>query len=100
MAGGRPRGAWSDKQWRDAIRHAVNEKEKHTGEKRLRLLALRLIENAMGGDTAALKEVGDRLDGKAAQTLDVAVTDERTVIRAPEPAQTAEEWRASLPKPH
>jgi hypothetical protein len=30
----------------------------------------------------------------------MAVTDERTVIRAPEPAQTAEEWRASLPKPH
>jgi hypothetical protein len=70
------------------------------GKPRLRALAESLVNAGLSGDIAAIKEIADRLEGKPAQTLDVAVTDERTVIRAPEPAQTAEEWRASLPKPH
>jgi hypothetical protein len=49
---------------------------------------------------AAAKVLLDRGFGTPQQTITATVTDERTVIRAPEPAQTAEEWRASLPKPH
>jgi hypothetical protein len=74
--------------------------EKQGSHPKLRLLASKLIDRGLEGDVTAIREIADRLDGKPAQTVDLAVTDERTVIRAPEPAQTAEEWRASLPKPH
>ena len=97
----RPRGTWSDKEWRDAIRKAVHGIDKDTGEKKIRLLAERLVFSALGGDTAALREIGDRLDGKPQQSVDVAVTDERNVIRSPAPAETPEDWRSTYtPKPH
>lgn len=35
----------------------------------LRQIAERLIEQAEAGDMAALKELGDRVDGKAAQAM-------------------------------
>jgi hypothetical protein len=95
---GRPRGAWSDKLWRDALRKAVLKRIE--GGQKLDRIAEATVAAAMEGKMDAVREIGDRLDGKPAQSIDMAVTDERTVIRAPEPAQTAEEWRASLPKPH
>ena len=95
----RPRGTWSDKEWRDAIRKAVHGIDKDTGEKKIRLLAERLVYSALGGDTAALREIGDRLDGKPHQTQDTTVTNIRYVIDAPEPAATAEDWAAEN-KPH
>jgi hypothetical protein len=39
--------------------------------KKLALLAEVLVEKALGGDVAALKEIGDRLDGKPTQGLDM-----------------------------
>ena len=39
----------------------------------LRLLARKLVNKALEGDVAALKEIGDRLDGKPAQAVDVEV---------------------------
>ncbi|MFY9953940.1 hypothetical protein [Bradyrhizobium sp.] len=36
----------------------------------LRAIARKLIEMAEGGDLQAIKEVGDRLDGKCAQTIE------------------------------
>ena len=99
MAGGKPRGAWADKAFRDALRQAVLEKDEETGHKKLRLLALKLITNGLGGDTTAIKEIADRLDGKPHQTQDVVVTDERSVIRAPEVNETADDWQATH-KPH
>lgn len=65
---GRARGAWADKPWRDAIAIAVNERTKDGGKK-LRRLADALVEQALAGDVAALKEIGDRLDGKPAQAI-------------------------------
>ena len=75
---GRPKGAQNkDKSWRDAIRAAVNELRKDEGSDKpkkvraLRLLAQRLVIRALDGDVSALKEVGDRLDGKATQQVNV-----------------------------
>ena len=72
-----PKGAKSDKEWRDAIRKAVHELRAATGGakaekiKAITLLAQRLVTKAMEGDVAALKEIGDRLDGKARQAVQV-----------------------------
>jgi hypothetical protein len=35
----------------------------------LRLLADKLVERALDGDMAAIREIGDRLDGRPAQAL-------------------------------
>ncbi len=65
---GKPRGAWSDKAWRDAIRLAVNKRDKKGG-KRLAQLADVLVTSGLEGDVSALKEIGDRLDGKPSQAI-------------------------------
>lgn len=66
-ARGRPTGS-GDKIWRDAVRLAALRKT--AGDVRaLDRLADKLIDLALEGDVAALKEIGDRLDGKAAQQL-------------------------------
>lgn len=67
-----PKGAKSDKEWREAIRLAVHEVRGDGSGKKvkaLRLLSKRLVEAALEGDMTAMKEIGDRLDGKPAQTL-------------------------------
>ena len=38
--------------------------------RRLRAIARKLIEMAEGGDLPAIKEIGDRLDGKCAQAIE------------------------------
>ena len=64
----RPKGAWSDKKFRDALNLAVTE-EGPGGVRKIRLIADKLVEAAMNGDVQAIKEVGDRLDGKPAQAI-------------------------------
>jgi hypothetical protein len=65
-------GHKSDKLWRDAIMVAVKrETEKGSGSKRLFALADALVEKALKGDVTALKEIGDRLDGKAVQGVEL-----------------------------
>ncbi len=77
----KPKGAKSDKEWRDAIRKAVYELREAEGKgkvkkiKALTLLARRLVTKAMEGDVAALKEIGDRLDGKPAQSVELGGKD-------------------------
>jgi len=75
----KPKGAKSDKEWRDMIRLTVNElrADPKSGKKTkaLRQLAGRLVEKALGGDVAALKEIGDRLDGKPAQAVELGGRD-------------------------
>ena len=71
------------------------------GKPRLRALAEKLIHSGLGGDVQAIREIADRLDGKPQQSVDVAVTDERNVIRSPAPAENPEDWRTTYtPKPH
>lgn len=66
--GGRPRGPWAEKAWRDAIRMAVLRKAEDGGKK-LDKLADALVASGLSGDVSALREIGDRLDGKVPQAL-------------------------------
>jgi hypothetical protein len=54
--------------------------------KRLELLADKLVEKALDGDVTAIKEIGDRLDGKAKQQIEqdagLGVSDLPRVIHA------------------
>ena len=64
-------GKGQDKHWSDAIRIAVNEAHENGDGKKLRALADKLVEKALEGDMQAMKEIGDRLDGNAAQSVDL-----------------------------
>jgi hypothetical protein len=66
------RGCKPDKLVRDAIivalkREAVDADGMPT--RRLALIAEKLVEKAMAGDIHAIKEIADRVDGKATQPL-------------------------------
>lgn len=95
---GRPKGAWADKAFRDALRIAVLEKQ--DGTTKLRKLAEQLVTAGLAGDVSAIKEVADRLDGKATQQTEVTVTDNRLVARLPEKAASDEEWAAEVAAVH
>jgi hypothetical protein len=76
MAGVKGRsGKKLDSHWRDAIWRAVNETDGN--EKRLHKLARQLVANGLSGDVSALREIGDRLDGKPRQETDVTINDNR-----------------------
>lgn len=94
-----PSGPYADKLWREALRRAVLKRVNK--ELNLDRLARSTVALALGGDMAATKEIGDRLDGKPNQTQDVNVT-QRMVVEAPLPAKTTEEWleRAGRPAVH
>jgi hypothetical protein len=74
--GGKP-----DKLWKDAIRIAALRPDAD-GRKKLAVIADKLVEAAMGGDVAAMREIGDRLDGKPAQALvgDVDAAPIKTIL--------------------
>lgn len=57
------KNAVKNKIWSDAIRRAVLQ------GKRLDKLAEAIITAAEGGDISAIKEIGDRLEGKVTQTI-------------------------------
>ena len=63
--------------WANAIRHAVTQRK---GDK-LRALAEKLIDRAGEGDISALKELGDRLDGKPAQVTQHEVNPDANILR-------------------
>ena len=68
----RPRGAWADKAWRDALRLAVMRPASEPNPKpktKLDELALTLLGTGKARDVPALKEIGDRLDGKVPQAV-------------------------------
>ena len=65
-------GRKGEKWWRDAVRVAICEKVEgdDRGRTKLRAVADKLVECAMEGDIQAIKEIGDRLDGKAIQSIE------------------------------
>jgi hypothetical protein len=61
---------WTDKAWRDAIRVAVLRAHKDPKKgKKLAALADALVDAGLDGDVPALKEIGDRLDGRVPQAI-------------------------------
>lgn len=58
------KNATKGKLWADALRMELAQ-----DKKRIRRLVSALLDKAESGDISALKEIGDRLDGKAAQEV-------------------------------
>lgn len=79
------------KAWREAIRRAVARKFGGTVDHGLDQLADEFVNAVAGGDLAAFKEFGDRIDGKPAQALiggeedDPAIRVEGIAIRLVKP---------------
>jgi hypothetical protein len=69
---GRPKGTLNDRLWRDAIRKAALERVTKNGPQKIELAARAIVEAAAGGDTAAAKELGNRLDGLPHQTTEIS----------------------------
>ena len=62
-----------NRRWRDAIQRAVARYAKGNLEGGLDAAADKLVQLAMRGDKWALSELGDRVDGKAQQTVDTTL---------------------------
>jgi len=62
---------WKGKVWTDALRRALAraEHDPAVAHRTINSLAERLLEKAAEGDLVAMKEVADRLEGKAAQAM-------------------------------
>jgi len=77
--------ATKNKRWREAIDKALKQYNKGDVKQGQALdkIALRLVDNAVVGDSQefkeSMKEIGDRLDGRAAQTLAID-PDANTVV--------------------
>ena len=82
----RTKGAVGNTEWRDAVRKAAHELRDNGDDgkpkkvKALRVMARSLIKRGLDGDVAAMKEMGDRLDGKAVQAVEIAVPVRFTMI--------------------
>jgi hypothetical protein len=75
MASDAPRGPKADKIWANALRLAVmRETEDENGRKSnyLTRIAQNMVKKAEDGDVMAMKEIGDRLDGKPAQAIEAS----------------------------
>ena len=69
-------GPKSDKIWADAVRRAVFRRlENEEGKpQKIERLADKLVDFAMDGEGWAMKEIGERLDGKAQQAIEASGT--------------------------
>jgi len=84
MADGKPgapagnQNATKGRVWRDAINRAmeIRDKSRAEGIKTLDQLAMELVELGLLKDLGALRELGDRLEGKAAQQLQLTDIDD------------------------
>ena len=85
--------------WADAIRRAVQRYETDDIKRRQALdkIAERLVEDALAGDKDARLELGNRLDGKPHQSMDVS-EEVRWVVMLPEPVETSAEWEQQAQK--
>lgn len=87
------------KAFADMLRVAVNEAHGDGGTK-LRALADRLVAEALAGNVQAIREIADRLDGKATQALEHLGPDgmapESIVIRIVDPRLMTDTELASI----
>ena len=71
-------GPKSDKAWRASLMLEVNRLVPIAGgkpTKALQLIARRTVKMAIEGDMGAIREIGDRLDGKPTQGIDLTPTE-------------------------
>ena len=65
-----------EKNWRDALRVALMRTDKGEDPRpRLYRIAETVVLMAIDGDMQAIKEIGDRIDGRPAQQIDVQPSD-------------------------
>ncbi len=82
-SGGQPgnNNASKGREWREAIRYALAKKGREVDgpdpayRKGLYAVAEKFIEAASAGDAWAMKELGDRVDGKAIQSVELTGAD-------------------------
>jgi len=69
------------KELRDALNYALNNFENSAVKKgqALREIGRKLVEMGLAGNLAAIKEIGDRIDGKPAQTTIISEDDNRDI---------------------
>ena len=81
MAGNANSGSKRDKIVREALMLAA--KRVHEGDPdgriKLNVAAAKIVELAVQGDLAAFKEIADRIDGKAPQSVDVTTRHEQPI---------------------
>ena len=71
MALGRPKGSLNQKPWANALRRAVGlAKPSPDGVRALDRLARAAVKKGEEGDVAAMREIGDRIDGKVPQATE------------------------------
>lgn len=74
MPGGAPKGnqnAANAHMWKAAILRALDQKTRLDGKEALDSLAHVLLAKVEEGEISAIKEFGDRIDGKSAQSLNI-----------------------------
>ena len=71
--------AAKDKRWKAAIDRALANRCKGDGIKALDQLAEILLTKCQEGDMSALKELGDRIEGKPAQAVTVSGDEENPI---------------------
>lgn len=64
--------------WKSAIERALAKRSRLAQKEAIDELAEKLLEQCDKGDMTALRELGDRLDGKPHQTVAAAVTGDLT----------------------
>lgn len=88
---GNPGGRRAVKPWREAIERAL--KRRQTDPQAIDKAADKLVDACLEGDMEAIKILGDRLDGKPHQSMDVdaVVTNPPLVQNIPDPEPTPDE---------
>lgn len=86
---GNPGGRSSERLWHNAIMVALHRRL-DDGRRALDVVAERLVELGMAGDVPALKEIGNRLDGKPVQPVDAEVRTVRDLTDEELDAQIAQ----------
>lgn len=74
---GRPKG---EKSFAAMLRIAIKEAGAGDGTTKLRDIANKLVEKAIQGDMQAIKEVADRLDGKALQQVENELSGDVAIV--------------------
>ena len=77
--GGRPPLTEEDRLKKKATEEYINEYKERLAEA-LPLISPALIKKAKQGDVQAIKEVNDRVMGKAPQTMDVKITEKKLLL--------------------